>query len=92
MGYKRLSTATLMSMPKRAVIEILRNAEHNFFGAQERLERQTKMLESTERVIRGKDCVYFRNLNGYCYCENDQGMDKIQAEDFYSKAKEEKHE
>lgn len=87
MGYKRLSTATLMSMPKRAVIEILRNAEHNFFGAQERLERQAKMLEGMEKVVRCKNCVCFRDVNGYCYCVNDQGPDKIQAEDFYSKAK-----
>lgn len=41
-GYRQYSDSTLMSLPKRKIIELLRVAEHNYFVTDEALDNSAK--------------------------------------------------
>lgn len=56
--YKPLADSTLLRMPKKEIIELLRTAEHN-----------AKNLEDWELVVRCKDCKHFNHKR--MECENE---------------------
>ena len=82
--YKALSTATLMSMPKRKVIDILRCAEHNAAAAETMLAQQAENLKDWQPVIRCKDCAYWDAYSGVCARLTHDVIDEVytKADDF----------
>ena len=57
--YKSLADSTLLRMPKKEIIELLRTAEHNAKVSQEWVAQQAKNLKDWEPVVRCKDCVHW---------------------------------
>lgn len=58
--YKPLADSTLLRMPKKEIIELLRTAEQNAKVSQEWVDQQAKNLKDWEPVVRCKDCKYYR--------------------------------
>lgn len=52
----RHSTATLMGLPKRELVEYVRMAEHNQEVAEETLKQQAENVKDWMPVVRCKDC------------------------------------
>lgn len=64
--YKPLADSTLIRMPKKEIIELLRTAEHNAKVSQEYVAQQAENLKDWEPVVRCKDCKHLVavNVNG----------------------------
>lgn len=54
--YKPLADSTLLRMPKKEIIELLRTAEHNAKVSQEWVAQQAENLKDWKPVVRCKDC------------------------------------
>ena len=61
--YKPLADSTLLRMPKKEIIELLRTAEHNAKVSQEYVDQQAENLKGWEPVVRCKDCKWFADNN-----------------------------
>lgn len=57
--YKPLADSTLLRMPKKEIIELLRTAEHNAKVSQEWVDQQAKNLKDWEPVVRCKTCTHY---------------------------------
>ena len=57
---RRHSTATLMGLTKRELVEYVRMAEHNQDVAEETLNQQAENVKDWIPVVRCKDCKYYR--------------------------------
>ena len=57
--YKPLADSTLLRMPKKEIIELLRTAEHNAKVSQEWVDQQAKNLKDWEPVVRCKTCAHY---------------------------------
>ena len=57
--YKPLADSTLLRMPKKEIIELLRTAEHNAKVSQEWVNQQAKNLKDWEPVVRCKTCTHY---------------------------------
>lgn len=69
--YKPLADSTLLRMPKKEIIELLRTAEHNAKVSQEWVDQQAKNLKDWEPVVRCKDCKHLCVWNRkdiYAFC------------------------
>ncbi len=78
MGMRRHSTATLMGLTKKELVEYVRLAEHNQDVAEETLNQQAENVKDWIPVVRCKDCVHMRNSIKARFCEvwcmyNDMG-------------------
>ena len=58
---RRHSTATLMGMTKKELVEYVRMAEHNQEVAEETLNQQAENVKDWMPVVRCKDCRQWRN-------------------------------
>ena len=56
----RHSTATLMGLTKKELVEYVRIAEHNQDVAEETLNQQAENVKDWIPVIRCRDCKYYR--------------------------------
>lgn len=69
--YKPLADSTLLRMPKKEIIELLRTAEHNAKVSQEYVDQQAENLKGWEPVVRCNDykylCVWSRK-DIYAFC------------------------
>ena len=61
--YKPLADSTLLRMPKKEIIELLRTAEHNAKVSQEWVDQQAKNLKDWEPVVRCMDCKQLVSVN-----------------------------
>lgn len=52
--YKPLADSTLLRMPKKEIIELLRVAEHNAKVSQEWVEQQAENLKDWKPVVHGR--------------------------------------
>lgn len=52
--YKPLADSTLLRMPKKEIIELLRTAEHNAKVSQEWVNQQAENLKDWEPVVHGR--------------------------------------
>ena len=52
--YKPLADSTLLRMPKKEIIELLRTAEHNAKVSQEWVNQQAKNLKDWKPVVHGR--------------------------------------
>ena len=66
MGMRRHSTATLMGLTKRELVEYVRMAEHNQEVAEETLNQQAENVKDWIPVVRCKDCDFA--------CEGSSGL------------------
>ncbi len=62
--YKPLADSSLLRMPKKEIIELLRTAEHNAKVSQEWVDQQAENIKDWEPVVRCKDCA-FSQLDGW---------------------------
>lgn len=62
--YKPLANSTLLRMPKKEIIELLRTAEHNAKVSQEYVGQQAENLKGWEPVVRCENCA-FSQLDGW---------------------------
>jgi hypothetical protein len=78
MGMRRHSTATLMGMTKKELVEYVRMAEHNQDVAEETLNQQAENVKDWIPVVRCKDCKHWcdswvapdgKHEHGYCHME-----------------------
>jgi hypothetical protein len=56
----RHSTATLMGLTKRELVEYVRMAEHNQEVAEETLNQQAENVKDWIPVVRCKDCKHYK--------------------------------
>lgn len=69
--YKPLADSTLLRMPKKEIIELLRTAEHNAKVSQEWVAKQAENLKDWKPVVRCKDCKHLCVWNRkdiYVFC------------------------
>ena len=67
--YKPLADSTLLRMPKKEIIELLRTAEHNAKVSQEWVAQQAKNLEDWKPVVHGRWMPFHSRTAGdmrYC--------------------------
>ena len=62
---RRHSTATLMGLTKRELVEYVRMAEHNQEVAEETLNQQAENVKDWTPVVRCKDCKHWLDY-GVC--------------------------
>ena len=79
MGMRRHSTATLMGMTKKELVEYVRMAEHNQEVAEETLNQQAENVKDWFPVVRCKDCAVPHNK--WTGCPKLNGL--IPPPDFY---------
>lgn len=67
--YKPLADSTLLRMPKKEIIELLRVAEHNAKVSQEWVNQQAKNLKDWKPVVHGRWMSFHSRTAGdmqYC--------------------------
>ena len=64
---RRHSTATLMGLTKKELVEYVRMAEHNQEVAEETLKQQAENVKDWIPVVRCKDCKY-KHPDLLCCC------------------------
>ena len=63
--YKPLADSTLLRMPKKEIIELLRTAEHNAKVSQEWVAQQAENLKDWKPVVHGR---WMKRRNGGTLC------------------------
>lgn len=82
--YKPLADSTLLRMPKKEIIELLRVAEHNAKVSQEWVDQQAENLKDWKPVVRCKDCrSYNKPKTGWCEVH----LDREHPDDYCSYGK-----
>lgn len=75
--YKPLADSTLLKMPKKEIIELLRTAEHNAKVSQEWVDQQAENLKDWKPVVHGRWVEHLDEMEcSVCkrqwnYCDND---------------------
>lgn len=59
--YKPLADSTLLRMPKKEIIELLRTAEHNAKVSQEWVAQQAENLKDWKPVVHGRWVTHYRS-------------------------------
>ena len=84
----RHSTATLMGMTKKELVEYVRMAEHNQDVAEETLKQQAENVKDWNPVVRCKNCKHYDQThigNGdRCMCTKFLGLTIPRPDDFCS--------
>ena len=81
----RHSTATLMGLTKKELVEYVRMAEHNQDVAEETLNQQAENVKDWIPVVRCKDCKHSKDYRGVILCDCSNGLfGKLADESFCS--------
>lgn len=65
-GYKQLSDSTLLALPKKEIIKLLRVAEHNYFVTDEAFDNATDAFKECAKPI--KYAHWIKNSNFLLMC------------------------